>query len=190
VRAAAVTVAVLIGVPGCGSEPEEGPLDGAKADAPETTSSAAPREQPPEVPPATDDAKGRRAFAEWFVQALAYGNRTNDPGPIVERAIVDPELSCTVCESYETYLAERESKGITYRPSTYDVKRVFETGRQQGVHVYDLIAADPGGQDVDEDGTVVKRYPANARQLIEVGIRFTDGAYQISGWKVGRGAQG
>lgn len=67
---------------------------------------------------------------------------------------------------------------------------MFETGEQQGVHVYALIAREPAGKDVQEDGTVVKRYPARQKQLIEVGIRFRDGAYEISGWKVGKGAQG
>jgi hypothetical protein len=187
-RAVAV-VALLLSVSACGSEPEEGPL-AEQGDGSSPSASATPTVNPPEAPPATDDEAGRRAFAQWFVQALAYGNRTNDAAPILERAIKDPELSCSVCEDYQAYLADRESHGISYQPSTYAVKRIFKTGQQQDVVIYDLIASEPAGRDVKKDGTVVKRYPARRQQLIEVGIRFRDGAYEISGWKVGKGAQG
>ena len=191
-RAAATAAALttlLAAATACGSDPKEGPLADPTASS-TPSASATPDVRPPEVPAATDDEKGRRAFATWFVQALAYGNRTNDGGPILDRAIQDRGLHCSVCDDYRDYLAERERKGITYQPSTYRVKRVFKTGAQQGVVIYDLVASEPAGRDVAEDGSVVKRYPARPKQLIEVGIRYRDGAYEISGWKVGAGAGG
>ena len=191
VGAAVLTTALLLCVGGCGDEADEGPLGASSEKSTETPSaSATPDDTAPELPPATDNEKGRRAFATWFVQALAYGNRTNDPAPLTEKAIKDPELSCSVCASYETYLRERQADGITYQPSTYEVKQIFRTGKQQGIYVYDLLVSEPAGRDVKQDGTVEKRYPANPRQLIQVGFRFDDGGYQISGWKVGEGAQG
>jgi hypothetical protein len=189
-HAAALGAAVLLVTSGCGSGAKEGPIATGDGDDPNPTASASPTLKAPEVPPATDDEQGRRAFATWFVQALAYANRSNDATPIVQRSIEDPKLSCSVCDSFEKFLADRQAKGISYQPSTYDVKRIFKTGQQEGAVIYDLIASEPASRDVKQDGTVVKRYPANARQLIEVGIRFHDGAYEITGWKVGQGATG
>jgi hypothetical protein len=188
-RLAAGLAAVLLAATGCGSEEApEGPL-AKKPESPSASPSASSAPTPPPVPEPTDDEAGRRAFAQWFVQAFAYAFATNDPTPITDVGATEKRVECSTCTAFAEFLEEREAKGLTLQPSEYDVKKVFPTGRVRDVHIYTLITRRPAYSDVSEDGATSKPYPTDKAYPIEVGLRYHDGAYEITGWTAGKGNQ-
>jgi len=184
---AVLLATLLLIVTACGGdEPKEGPL-GKKSESP-SASPTEPAATAPPVPRATDNEAGRKAFATWFVKALAYANATNDPKPITAVAANADKVTCSTCRAFATFLEDRERKGITLQPSTFDIQKMFNTGQiENNVIVFDAIVSHPASADVKEDGTVVKKYPPSDNYLIEVGIRFRDGAYEVAGWKTTEG---
>jgi len=182
-RLVALLATLMVALTACGDdEAPEGPL-AKKSESASASPTEAAATAPP-VPRATDNEAGRKAFARWFVKALAYGNGTNDPKPINAVAANDDKVSCSTCRAYTKFLKGQESKGITTRPSTFEIRKLFNTGQiGNGVHAYSAIVSHPAAVDVKEDGTVVKKYEASNKYLIEVGIRFRGGAYEIAGWK-------
>ena len=190
IRLATALVAVLLAVAGCGSQQPEGPLGGSSdpSTSPSPSASASPSAvaEPPPVPPATDDEKGREAFARWFVEAFAYAFATNDPGAINDVAATDAAVQCRTCQLFTTYLEQRKSDGVVLRPSAYVVKKVFPTGRANGLYYLTLVTDRPAFANVKDDGTVVKRFPGDPAYPIEVALRYHDGAYELSDWTAGR----
>jgi hypothetical protein len=180
--------AVLLTTLGCGSEPPEGPIGAASDQAsPKASASSSPAPSVPAVPAATDDAKGREAFARWFAQAFGYAFATNDPKPLKDVASTQAGLECGTCDLFADYLAQRRSDGdVTVQPSRYDVKKVFESGRDRGAWIYTLITERPAYENVKADGTVVDTHPTDKAYLIEVGLRYHDGAYELTGWTAGK----
>ncbi len=192
-RLAAVTTALLLGLltalSGCGEEPE-GPLAKPTSEpSASATSSEEPAATPPAVPDASNDEAGRRAFAKWFVEAFAYAFGTNDPSPITEVAATEKRVRCSTCTAFEDFLAEREEKGVTLQPSTYEVKQIFPTSKVKDVYVYTMLTRRPAYADVAEDGTRTNKNPADKAYPIEVGLRWNDGAYELTGWTAGKGRE-
>ena len=188
-RLVAGLVMLVLAATACGEdEPREGPL--AKKSESASASPSEPAATAPPVPRATDSEAGRKAFATWFVRALAYANGTNDPKPINAVAASDDKVSCSTCRAYTKFLKDRESKGVTMQPSTFEIRRLFGTGQiGNGVHAYTATVSHPAAVDVQEDGTVVKKYKPSNNFRIEVGLRFHDGAYEVAGWKTTGGTQ-
>jgi hypothetical protein len=141
------------------------------------------------VPEATDDEAGRRAFARWFVKAFGYAFATNDAGPITDVAATEKAVECSTCTAFADYLEEREDQGLTLQPSTYVVKKVFASGRVGDVRIYTMITRRPAYATVSEDGETTDKKPTDEAYPIEVGLRYHDGAYEITGWKAGEGRQ-
>jgi hypothetical protein len=189
IRLAACLSAVLVTASGCGDdETPEGPLaqkSGTSSPSPSASSSP----EPPPVPEATDDEAGRRAFARWFVEAFAYAFATNDATPITDVAATEKAVECGTCQAFADYLADREEKGVTLQPSRYVVKKVFATGRVEDVHVYTLVTRRPAYANVSRDGTRTDKQPTDDAYPIEVGLRYHEGAYELTGWKAGEGRQ-
>jgi len=188
-RLVALLATLMVALTACGDdEAPEGPL-AKKSESASASPSEAAATAPP-VPRATDNEAGRRAFATWFVKALAYGAGTNDPEPINAVAANDAKVSCSTCRAYTKFLKSRASKGITMKPATFKIRRLFGTGQVgNGVYAYSAIVSYPAAADVKEDGTVVKKYKPSNNFLIEVGLRFRDGAYEVAGWKQTGGTQ-
>jgi hypothetical protein len=188
-RLAAGLVALLLSATACGSEEApEGPL-GKKAESPSASPSASDGPTPPPVPTPTDDEAGRKAFATWFVEAFAYAFATNDADPITDVAATEERVKCSTCTAFAEFLQEREDDGVTLQPSAYVVKKIFPTGKVKDVHVYTLLTKRPAYADVAEDGTRTNEKPTDNAYPIEVGLRYHDGAYELTGWTAGKGNQ-
>jgi hypothetical protein len=187
VAVVALTAALALAA-GCGEgEPAEGPLGG-------ETASASPSESPsatataPAVPQARADTRANReAFARWFVDAFAYAFATNDVEPILDVAATEEKVKCSTCEAFADFIGDREAKGLTLQPSEYRVRRVFETGKVGDVHVLTMITDRPAYANVDEDGTRSGAQPRDKAYPIEVGLRYHQGKYELTGWTAGEG---
>lgn len=185
VAASAATV-LLLALSACGSEPEEGPLGTTDVKGEEPTASAGPTAKPPAKTATTNDAKGREQFARYVVQALSYAYATNDPTPISDVAADTATQQCTMCDSFADYLEDQKAKGQTLAGSSYPVKQITDTGEvAKGVWVLDVISDTPAYTAVDAAGKTVKRYPAEKNFVVEIGMTYNKGSYQLTGWKAG-----
>lgn len=180
--------ALALAVSACGSEESEGPL-AEKSESPSSSPSASSSPTPPPLPEATDDEAGRRAFAKWFVEAFAYAFATNDASPITDVAATQKGVECGTCTAFAEYLQERKQEGVTVQPSEYVVKRIFATGKVKDVTIYTMVTRRPAYANVSEDGTEIDKKATDHAYPIEVGLRYHDGAYEITGWKAGKGRQ-
>jgi hypothetical protein len=189
-RLGVATGALLLTLTACGDEPPEGPLGKGGESSSSPSASASPTATAPTPPAATDDARGREAFARWFVQAFSYAFATNDAAPINAVAATEKGVECGTCSLFTDYLATRKSDGVTVQPSEYVVKKVFESGRDKGAAIYTLVTERPAYANVKADGTVVDKHPADKAYLIEVGLRYHDGAYELTGWTAGKKTEG
>ena len=189
-RLAASAAALLLAVTACGSEEDtEGPLAKSSESPSASPSATTSTRTPPPVPEATDDEAGRRAFAKWFVEAFAYAFATNDAGPITEVAATEERVKCSTCTAFAEFLQDRQDKGVTLQPSSYVVKKIFPTGKVKDVHVYTMTTERPAYADVARDGTRTNEKPQDNAYPIEVGLRYHDGAYELTGWTAGKGNQ-
>jgi hypothetical protein len=187
--AASATTFLLATLTACGSGgTPEGPLaEGSKSASPSADASTEPT--PPPVPEAAEDTeKGRKAFARWFVSAFAYAFATNDPGPIMDVASQERPVQCDTCAAFAEYLEEREADdGLVVEPSRYEVTKVFNTGRaMEDVWAYTLLTKRPAYANVTEDGEVRDRQEADPSYQIDVGLRWGDDGYEITGWIAGK----
>lgn len=180
-----VAAAALLATAACGSEgSDEGPLTAGSDEQP--SASASPSAKPPAPPRAGKDKAGREAFARYVVKSLSYAYATNDPSPISDVAADTETQQCQMCDTFADHLAEQESKGHSLVGSRFPVKQVFDTGQvAEGVWVVDVVSNTPAYREVDADGKTVKRYPAEKGYIVEIGMTFNKGSYQLTGWKAG-----
>ena len=184
VAASAATV-LLLALSACGDEPEEGPLGTKGEDAP-SQASATPTATPPAKAETRNDAQGREQFARYVVQALSYAYATNDPTPITDVAADTPTQKCQMCAGFADHLADQKAKGQTLAGSSYPVKKIQDTGEvAKGVWVVDVISDTPAYTQIDTAGKTVKRYPAEKNFVVEIGMTYNKGSYQLTGWKAG-----
>lgn len=192
-RLGAALAAVLLVGSACGQEAPEGPLgsDGtASSSSPSPSASASPTAAAPAVPAGKDDEAGREAFARWFAEAFGYAFATNDPTPINDVASTEKGVECGTCQLFSDYLAQRKKDDVVVKPSSYRVEQVFASGKDKGAWIYTLVTARPAYANVKGDGTVVDKHPADGAYLIEVGLRWHDGAYELTGWTAGKKKDG
>jgi hypothetical protein len=181
--AAVASTVLLLAVSACGSDPKEGPL-ATKGDDP--TASASPEAAPPAKPATTDNASGRKKFARYVLDALSYAYETNDPSPITDVAADTATQHCRMCATFADYLANQKAKGQTLAGSSYPVKKIFDTGQvATGVWVLDVVSDAPAYAQVDAAGTTIKHFPAQKGYVVEVGMTYDKGSYQLTGWKAG-----
>jgi hypothetical protein len=190
-RLSAALAAVLLLGSACGEEAPEGPLgsDGkvSSSSSASPSASASPTAQPPAVPAAAkDSAAGREAFARWFAQAFGYAFATNDPTPINDVASTEKGVECGTCQLFSDYLEQRKKDDVVVKPSSYEVEQVFASGKDKGAWIYTLITARPAYANVKSDGTVVDEHPKDGAYLIEVGLRWNGGGYELTGWTAGK----
>ncbi len=177
--------AVLLVTSACGSsDDEEGPL--AVGGDPTPSASASPAAQAPTPPEAGNDKQGRHAFARYVVEALSYAYATNDPGPINEVAADTATQQCQMCATFTDHLAEQKSRGQSLVGSRYPVASILDTGEvAPGIWVVDVVSDTPAYREVDADGKTLRRYPAQKGYVVEIGMTFNKGSYQLTGWKAG-----
>jgi hypothetical protein len=181
---AAVLAGLLLVPTACGEDPPEGPL-GKKSDTPGADASATPSQpSPPELPQATDDQAGQVAFAKWFTRAFAYSLVTND-STILSDVGSTGKQKCTTCEDYADFLADRKASGIASTPMSYRVTKVFPTGKVGDVSVYTMMTVRSPYKNVDSSGRTIVSYPETKAYPIEVGLRYHQGAYELTGWSTG-----
>lgn len=186
--AVSATTLLLATLGACGSDEEpEGPLaKGSKSASPSAAAKADPT-APPAPEAGKDTAQAREDFARWFVDAFAYAFATNDVEPIMEVAATEERVRCSTCEAFAEFIDEREAEGITLQPSAYTVKKVFETGKVRDVRILTLVTDRPAYANVDEDGNRTDPAPRDRTYPIEVGLRWHQGKYELTGWKAGEG---
>jgi hypothetical protein len=185
-RGAAVAAALLLATSACGGDDESPIKLGKQSESTSVSPTASPGAIAPTLPRATNDKAGREAFARYFVQAYAYAFATNDAGPVTDIGATEKSVVCSMCAKLVDYTKKNDADGLTLKPSRFPVVKVFDQGEvQNGVFVVDVISNRPAYSVVDESGRATKRFPAKKGYLIEVGMRFRDGAYELTGWRAG-----
>lgn len=184
-RLAACLAALLLGASACGSDEPEGPLTGGESD-PSASATATPSTEAPskpEVPQVKDTRVGREKVARWFMGALEYAYATNDASPITDLASTRKGARCVNCPQFADYLAEQDEKGRHLEGVRYQVKDVFETAQPlPGVFVLEVTSDHSARKQVDADGEVLDRQPAQKNVVTQVGVTFIDDAPRITGW--------
>lgn len=182
--ASVIALAVLLSAcsdaedPGPGSSAPS-PAAEASTPAPPGTTTAPPRQvDVPEPPPATDDRKGRVAFARHVLQTWIHALNTNDPQPLLD---LSGDRPCTGCRQLAAELASRAEEGWSValqgvRVSGADVGTDGPRIRAQ------LSVAIPESVTLHDDGSFRSTNPAHPRSTFEVTMERQGERFRLVGF--------
>jgi hypothetical protein len=175
--------------PSIGASPTDVPSEvpASPSDAPDAAVVNPARERTPAVPShASDTERNRRAFATYVVSAYQHAIRTNDAGPLTAVAASDPDVRCVLCEGFADE-SRRLAGQDRYVPDLQiTVDRVFLADRlDHGVLEYFVSTHASRAVERSRAGRAGRTYPANDSLVFDVGLRWHDGAYELTGLKAG-----
>lgn len=182
--AAAVVLAVLLtGCTAGGDEDSAAPssspsTEAASPDPGSTTSAAADRVDVPEPPRATDDRKGRVAFARYVLQAWIYALNTNDAGPLLA---LGGDRPCAGCRQLAAELDERAKEGwyVALQDVRVSAADLATDGARSRVQ---LTVAIPRSTTLHDDGTFRSTNPAHPRSTFEVTMERQGKRFRLVGF--------
>lgn len=180
-----VLAALLTGCSGSADE-ESGatsarPSAESSSPAPASTTTAPPRQADvPEPPAATDDRKGRVAFARYVLQAWIYALNTNDPQPLLD---LGGDRPCTGCRQLAAELEKRAQEGWFVALQDVRVSGVEVTTERSRTRAQ-LSAAIPESSTLHDDGTFRSSNPAHPRSTFEVTMERAGPRFRLVGFAV------
>lgn len=183
-RTTAASGAVLVALlTGCsGSAEEESAATSASpsvSPTPASTTTAPPRQvDVPKPPAATDDRKGRVAFARYVLQAWIHALNTNDPQPLVD---LGGDRPCAGCRQLAAELEKRADEGWFVALRDVRVSGVEVTRDRSGSRVL-LSVAIPESSTLHDDGTFRSSNPAHPRSTFEVTMERTGKRFRLVGF--------
>lgn len=192
----AACLALLGSLAACSAEATTGPTERpspsigatptpAPASEPDTSGVNPAKEPASAVPPAARDTeRNRRAFAAYVVKAYQHGIRTNDAAPIMAVAAPQKEVRCVLCEGFAEESLELAQQNRYVPGLRITVDRVFFVDRlDHGVLEYYVDTHAGRATEMSRTGKPGKVYAADDSLVFDVGLRWHDGAYQLTGLK-------
>ncbi len=138
---------------------------------------AAPAPRPPR---ATDDRRGREAFARYVLQAWIYALNTNDPAALLD---ISGRRPCGGCAGLADELERRSKEGWYVELEGVEVSEVEVTARGRDSRAVMSVSV-PASTTRNEDGSFRSSNPAHPRSTFEVEMVHTGKAFRLVGFSL------
>lgn len=188
-RAAALVLAGVLAVSGCGgaaesdeSAPSEAP-SATPSESPAEEATASPGPEEPERPEAKDNPGSRKDFARFVVDRWGYALRTNQPKAVLE--LSPRQQPCQGCKDLRAELAKRKKQGWYVDFPGAKVRRVtVNPGEVPGTFVARATVDIPASRSYFDDGLFRNDNKAHKGATFEVRMRLDKKRYSLLAFRI------